>query len=201
MSDPIKSPDFEPKSAFKLTRTSQPRCLRVPRSRGPTLHPGSPEGTASSLTDTLCASLARAQRPEGLFAPLRTRTSQRKQYLGDALRCQDPCQGAAATRRLTGRVESVGLVTVHQPRSPGPARPAPPALLAPRLPAPAPGGQMLRTGQRAHTTHTGAGTLLVAAASPQPAEPQGSPDEDGAHSAFPSGQTDVLLVCPCALQE
>ncbi|EAW91700.1 hCG1640533 [Homo sapiens] len=57
--DPMLSPDFQPKSAFKLTWTAQPPCLSVTPSQGQTFHPNSPEGELPpDLTENTCPSQA-----------------------------------------------------------------------------------------------------------------------------------------------
>lgn len=108
-------------------------------------------------------------------APLRTWTWQRKEIPrrgSEIFAVKTPGGAHTISGRLTGgsRGQRAGLEP-YRPRS---LRPRLPVLrLAPSRPAPR--GEVLRPGHCAHTTHTGAGTLPVAAASTQPAEPPAAP--------------------------
>lgn len=194
MSVLIPSPGLEAKSAFQLTRTAQPPCLGAPWSLGQTLHPSSPEGgPAPHLTEPPCGPAAGANQPAGLLGH-RLGPGREKEQLGGAPRPPPSGPPGAHTPR---HPRAAG-------RGPGSASAAPPHPRlrppAPRLPARRPEDRCFALGKE-HTPHTrGLGRSSSRRPPRGRRSPRGGPEEDGAHAALPSGQTDVRLLCPCALR-
>lgn len=110
MSDPILSPEFEPKLAFKLTRTAQPTCLCVPLSRGQMLHPSSPKGTGSQPHWTALRPCSPRKRACGALPRRYERGhGKEKKYLGEAPRSSLSRAQEAHTPSRGGWREGVGV--------------------------------------------------------------------------------------------